>query len=139
MGSNKKTILVVEDEMGMRDLLGTILEEAGYDVALATNVESAMEAIWDRQPDMIMLDIILTGTDGMEICRTVRQSPELSHIPIIVMTGKGPDIARKMGLEAGADDYLPKPFGLAEVTERVAALFEKYEKKQKPAQGPGKQ
>ena len=128
MQSAKKSILVVEDETVVRELIRRILSEAGYDVALAADVKSAMESIRGRRPDMILLDIVLPGKSGLEVCRHVRRTPALKEIPILILSAKGAPADQMEGLQQGADDYLIKPFDPKDVKARVAFQFLKAER-----------
>ncbi|MBI4249948.1 MAG: response regulator [Elusimicrobia bacterium] len=128
MESAKKSILVVEDETVVRELIRRILSEAGYDVALAADVKSAMESIHGRRPDMILLDLVLPGKSGLEVCRHVRRTPALKEIPILILSAKGAPADQMEGLQQGADDYLIKPFDPKDVKARVAFQFLKAER-----------
>jgi two-component system response regulator MprA len=120
MGSMK--ILVVDDERAVRDSLRRALELEGYRVDLAADGERALERL--RQgvaPDAVLLDVLMPGIDGLEVCRRVRAQG--SRVPILMLTARAEVDSRVAGLDAGADDYLAKPFALAELLARLRALL----------------
>ena len=100
-------ILVVDDEETMVRSLSTLLAEEGYEVAVATDGPQALEAARAERPDLILLDVMLPGVDGMEVCRQIRT---WSTVPIIMLTAKTGEVDKVVGLEVGADDYVTKPF-----------------------------
>lgn len=117
----KKKILVVEDEENIADGLRLNLESQGYETALATDGLMALE-LWRKGSfDLILLDIMLPGKDGLEVCRTIRK--EAGRVPILFLTARDSGDDRVTGLLAGGDDYLTKPFNLRELLLRVAAIF----------------
>jgi two-component system, OmpR family, phosphate regulon response regulator PhoB len=119
------TILVVEDEKTIRDLIGQFLRDEGYQVILATDGNRALEILTsieeNTQIDMIVLDLMLPGLNGIEICQFLRRQG--NTIPILMLSAKGREADRVLGLEMGADDYLVKPFGLPELRARCRALL----------------
>ena len=102
----KETILVVEDEEDIRELLKYNLEKEGYQVFGAATGEEALQAVRDRRPDLILLDLMLPGIDGLEVCRRIRGEAQTQHLPIIMLTAKGEEADIVTGLELGADDYI---------------------------------
>lgn len=116
----KKQILVVEDEPKISNILKDYLENAGYRVVLLSHGNDVLPQIQHSPPDLIILDIMLPGKDGMEICREVRKT---SDVPIIMLTARVEEIDRLLGLELGADDYICKPFSPREVVARVKAVL----------------
>lgn len=114
------TILIVEDEMRLRELVQRYLVQAGFQVAQAADGQSALAQARAVQPDLIILDLMLPGLDGLEVCRQVRA---FSQAYILMLTAKAEEIDRVVGLEAGADDYLVKPFSPRELVARVRAMF----------------
>lgn len=114
------TILVVDDEQRIIDLAQMYLEQEGYDVTSATDGAVAYRQIINDQPSLIVLDLMLPGMDGLEICRRVRAD---SDVPIIMLTARSDDIDKIVGLELGADDYLTKPFNPRELVARVKAIL----------------
>jgi len=120
MESQKQNILVVDDDHGIRDLLGKFLVQHGYEAILAKNGQEMRLAL-ERQPiDLIVLDIMMPGEDGMTLCRELRTN---STIPVIMLTAISEDIERILALELGADDYLSKPFNPRELLARVKAIL----------------
>ncbi len=112
------TILVVEDEISLQETLAYNLKRQGYDVETAGNGLDALDAARKRQPDLILLDVMLPGMDGFEVCRTLRKE---MNIPIIMLTARDEEIDKVVGLELGADDYIVKPFSMRELMARVKA------------------
>ncbi|RHW40718.1 DNA-binding response regulator [Neobacillus notoginsengisoli] len=127
----KKKVLVVDDEQSIVTLLKYNLEQGGYEVLTALDGEEGKEkAIRDR-PDMIILDLMLPGIDGIEVCKQLRQQQVM--IPILMLTAKDDELDKILGLELGADDYMVKPFSPREVLARVKAILrrtEQYQEKQ---------
>ena len=117
---SNETILVVDDEQRIIDLAQMYLEQEGYAVDSATDGAEAYDHIRADEPDLIVLDLMLPGMDGLEICRRVRAD---SDVPIIMLTARSDDIDKIVGLELGADDYLTKPFNPRELVARVKAIL----------------
>ena len=113
-----KTILVVDDEKPIADILQFNLIKEGYTVICAYDGEEALEKVEEQQPDLMLLDIMLPKRDGMEVCREIRKKYDF---PIIMLTAKGSEIDKVLGLEMGADDYVTKPFSTRELIARVKA------------------
>ncbi|MBS1171045.1 MAG: ompR [Burkholderiaceae bacterium] len=114
-------ILVVDDDVRLRDLLRRYLTEQGFQVVVAENAQS-MNRLWLRERfDLLVLDLMLPGEDGLSICRRLRGGGDKT--PIIMLTAKGEDMDRIIGLEMGADDYLPKPFNPRELVARISAVL----------------
>lgn len=113
-----KKIVVVDDERPIADILEFNLEKEGYEVHCAYDGNDALELILDVVPDIVLLDIMLPGMDGMEVCREVRKKHDM---PIIMLTAKDSEIDKVLGLELGADDYVTKPFSTRELIARVKA------------------
>lgn len=111
-------ILVVDDEETMVRSLSTLLTQEGYEVVAARDGPQALEAARAERPDLILLDVMLPGMDGVEVCRQIRTS---STVPIIMLTAKTAEVDKVVGLEVGADDYVTKPFGSRELVARVKA------------------
>jgi DNA-binding response OmpR family regulator len=111
-------VLVVDDEPALRDTVAYNLRKSGFYVVTAEDGPSAIAASRTHQPDLIILDIMLPGMDGLHVCRTIRQE---SAVPIIMLSAKGEEFDRVLGLEIGADDYLTKPFAMRELLARVRA------------------
>jgi DNA-binding response OmpR family regulator len=115
-----RKILVVDDEPLITESLEYSLKQEGFQVVVAHDGRTALQASRDEKPDMVVLDIMLPGMDGWEVCRRLRQE---STVPIIMLTARGQEIDRVLGLELGADDYLPKPFSFRELLARIRAVF----------------
>jgi len=115
-------ILVVDDEPAVRDSLRRALELEGYEVDLAVDGEAALAHLaHPMHPDAVILDILMPGVDGLEVCRRIRASGD--EVPVLILTARAEIDSRVAGLDAGADDYLPKPFALAELLARLRALL----------------
>src|SRR5437588_1715696 len=117
-------ILVVEDEESLLQTLRYNLSRAGHEVRLSSNGVQALEMIRGNPPDLVVLDLMLPGLDGLELCRAVRAdtlNPGVAHVPILMLTARDGEIDRVVGLEVGADDYLTKPFSMHELLARVKA------------------
>lgn len=116
-------VLVVEDEVDLIELLRYNLEAENFSVATAEDAEEAMLRIAENTPDIILLDWMLPGTSGIEICRRIRARTDTARIPIIMLTARGEEEERVRGLATGADDYVVKPFSLPELMARINALL----------------
>lgn len=114
-------ILVVDDEKNILELVRFNLERAGYLVFSSLDGTSALELARSEIPDLILLDIMLPGMDGLEVCRELRQNPVTRDIPIVMLSAKADELDRVLGLEMGADDYITKPFSPRELVARVKA------------------
>jgi DNA-binding response OmpR family regulator len=121
MGGMTTKILVVEDEEHVANLIHIALSIEDYQVRVAPDGPSALQIASDWAPDLVLLDVMLPGIDGFEVCRRVRQLEQGATIPIIIITAKTGIVAKTEGFEAGADDYITKPFDIAELKLRVAA------------------
>jgi DNA-binding response OmpR family regulator len=119
----KRTILVVEDEKDIRELVRFHLEQEGYTVREADTGESALAQVAADRPALVVLDIMLPGTDGIEVCRRMRSAESTHSIPIIMLTARAAEVDRVIGLEMGADDYITKPFSPREMVARVRAVL----------------
>src|SRR5215470_683176 len=123
-------ILVVEDEESLLQTLRYNLSRAGHEVRLSTNGLQALDMIRGNPPELVVLDIMLPGLDGLEICRAVRgdvANQAVAHVPILILTARDEEINRVVGLEVGADDYMTKPFSMHELLARVKALLRRAE------------
>ncbi|ARF16359.1 response regulator transcription factor [Sporosarcina ureae] len=121
MKINQQKILIVEDEQSIQKLLAFTLQQADYHTVLASDGEEAIEKVLDEKPDLIILDLMLPKIDGIEVCRMLRK--EDIQTPIIMLTAKGEEMDKIIGLEMGADDYMTKPFSPREVAARVRAVL----------------
>ena len=113
-------ILVVDDEVSVTDLISYNLEKAHYDVLVAYDGEAALASAHEHKPDLILLDLMLPKIDGLDVCRELRKT---SQVPIIMVTARGEETDRVIGLELGADDYLCKPFSMRELLARIKAVL----------------
>jgi two-component system response regulator MprA len=118
-----ETILVVEDDRRIRDLLRRGLLFEGYSVETAEDGETALRAAREREPDAVILDLMLPGMDGLEVCRRLRNA---SNVPILMLTARDTVPDRVTGLDAGADDYMVKPFAFDELLARLRAIFRRH-------------
>jgi len=119
----KPNVLVVEDENALATLLRYNLEKEGFEPTVAGDGEEAMIALEERQPDVVVLDWMLPKISGVEVCRRMRSRRETRNIPIIMLTARGEESDRIRGLETGADDYIVKPFSMAELMARIRAVL----------------
>jgi two-component system, OmpR family, alkaline phosphatase synthesis response regulator PhoP len=119
----KGTILVIDDERDLIDLVRYNLEKEGYDVIAATDGQSGLEVATKHAPDLVVLDLMMPGIDGLQICQRLRADPRTARMPIIMLTAKATEADRIVGLELGADDYITKPFSPREVVARVKAIL----------------
>jgi two-component system phosphate regulon response regulator PhoB len=119
----KHTILLVDDEAAIRDMLSIALEAADYNVLQAENAQQAHASIIDRQPDLVLLDWMMPGTTGLELLRRLKRDELTEKIPVIMLTAKAEEDSKISGLDAGADDYIPKPFSPRELISRVKAVM----------------
>jgi two-component system phosphate regulon response regulator PhoB len=129
-----RTVLVIDDEPEMLRLLDYNLTRAGYAVLTARDGESGLAAARRHAPDLVILDIMMPGLDGLEVCKRLRQEPVTAPRPILMLTAKAEEADRVLGLELGADDYLVKPFGMRELLARVKALLRRAEGGSEPAE-----
>lgn len=121
--ATKQKILIVDDDNNIAELISLYLTKECFDTLIVGDGESALEALKTFQPNLILLDLMLPGIDGYEVCRSVRSS---SNIPIIMLSAKGEIFDKVLGLELGADDYMEKPFDTKELVARVKAVLRRY-------------
>ncbi len=119
----KETILVIEDEEDIQELIQYNLEREGYSVDCVDTGESGLEKVRELIPDLIILDLMLPGIDGLRVCRMLKNDTKTEHIPIIMVTAKGEEADIITGLEMGADDYVPKPFSTKVLIARVRSVL----------------
>jgi phosphate regulon transcriptional regulator PhoB len=129
-----KSILVVDDEKDIVDLVAYNLEKEGYKVLTASDGEKALAVIKKEKLDLVVLDLMLPGIKGLDICRIIRRYPETEWLPVIMLTAKGEDLDKVIGLEMGADDYITKPFSVRELVARVRAVLRRAEARKGPVQ-----
>jgi two-component system phosphate regulon response regulator PhoB len=120
---SKKNILIVEDEKDIQELIRYNLSKEGYQVASADSGEEGLQAVQSLHPDLVILDLMLPGLDGLEVCRQMKKNLATADIPIIMLTAKGDESDIVAGLEMGADDYVTKPFSLKVFVTRVLAVL----------------
>lgn len=116
-----KKILVVEDEKHIVELVSYALRKEGYEVLVARDGNGALELVHTGRPDLVILDIMLPGRDGLSVCRLMRQDDRTRDLPVIMLSARGQEMDRVLGLELGADDYMTKPFSVRELLARVKA------------------
>ena len=120
--TDKKTILIVDDEQPIIDMLVYNLEKEGYNTLEATDGEKAVDIALNNTPDLILLDIMIPKMDGLSVCKRIRHT---LNVPIIMLSAKGEEIVKILGLELGADDYITKPFSIRELMARIKANLRK--------------
>ena len=125
---SKERVLIIEDEPNIIELVAYNLEKEGWLVSKAQTGEEGWDKIQAEHPDIILLDLMLPGIDGMEICRRTRQNKLTRDIPIIILTAKAEEADRVLGLETGADDYVTKPFSPRELIARIRAVLRRADK-----------
>jgi two-component system phosphate regulon response regulator PhoB len=125
MTHKKVLILVVEDEPDISSLISYNLERAGLEAARAQDGRTALSLIQKRQPDLILLDLMLPDADGTDICKSLKGNEKTRHIPVIMVTARSEEIDRVVGFELGADDYIVKPFSPRELVLRVKAVLQR--------------
>ncbi|HXW82827.1 MAG TPA: response regulator transcription factor [Candidatus Binataceae bacterium] len=116
-------VLVVEDEADIRELVRYNIEREGFAVDEAADGAQALEKIAKRRPDLVVLDLMLPGMPGLEVCRQIRAGRDSAQLPVLILTAKGTEVDRVLGLEMGADDYVVKPFSPRELVARIKALL----------------
>jgi two-component system phosphate regulon response regulator PhoB len=119
----KEVILVVDDEEDIRELVELNLSREGYQILPSDTGERALELVRSRKPDLVVLDLMLPGVDGLEVCKRLKADPDTRHIPVIMLTAKGEEADIVAGLELGADDYVTKPFSGKVLAARVRRLL----------------
>lgn len=119
-----KRILIIDDDVTLLKVLQITLEKEGYIVSTTTQGEEGLRLAYTEHPDLVVLDVMMPALDGWEVCRRLRQ---MSHVPIIMLTARGSETDIVKGLGLGADDYLPKPFGVRELKARVESLLRRTE------------
>lgn len=123
-----KTILIVEDETDILHLVEWHLRAEDYAILTAQNGIKGLDLAIEQQPDLIVLDLMLPGMDGLEVCKALKRNPKTENIPVVMLTAKGEEVDRIVGLELGADDYIVKPFSPRELTLRVRAILRRFDK-----------
>jgi len=123
-----KTIAVVDDEDDILELLRINLKKAGYKVKTYSEADPFLEYLKTNSPDLVLLDLMLPDADGFEVCKYIRNNEKLASIPVIMLTARGDEMDRVLGLELGADDYITKPFSPRELVARVKAVLRREDK-----------
>ncbi len=116
-------ILIIDDELHIVELLRYNLEANGYKVNFSLNGREGLNIAFDKKPDLILLDIMLPELDGFDVCKEIKRNKETESIPIIMLTAKGEEFDKILGLELGADDYITKPFSVRELLARIKAVM----------------
>jgi two-component system, OmpR family, alkaline phosphatase synthesis response regulator PhoP len=124
---DRKRILVVDDEIYIVHILEFSLTMEGYTVLTASNGEEALKMIEQERPDLVVLDIMMPKLDGYEVCRHLRQDERFAGLPVILLSAKGRPVDREAGLQAGADDYIAKPFSPRKLLEKIRELLDRSE------------
>jgi len=127
----RKRILVVDDEPDIGELLKYNLEQEGYEVLLLTQGERVVPSLEKDAVDLVILDLMLPGISGMDLCRQLKRNPKLENIPIIILSAKSSETDKIVGLELGADDYITKPFSPREAVARVKAVLRRTEDRER--------
>jgi two-component system phosphate regulon response regulator PhoB len=122
-----KKVMIIEDEKDLAELLAFNIEKEGYVATCVYDGKLGLERVITDLPDLVLLDLMLPGLLGTEVCKALRKDKRTAHIPIIMITAKGDEIDRVVGFEVGADDYIVKPFSMREVALRVKAVMRRFE------------
>jgi phosphate regulon transcriptional regulator PhoB len=128
-------ILIVDDEKDIVELVAFNLEKEGHGALKAYDGERALQLARAKAPDLVILDLMLPGIQGIEVCKRLRRDPATALVPIIMLTARGDEIDRVLGLEVGADDYVTKPFSVKELMARVKAVLRRAEMRREAEQG----
>ncbi len=131
-----KNILVIDDEADIVELVSYNLIKNGFSVDSALNGDAALKKLKEKQYDLIILDLMLPSIDGLQLCSIIRNSPNLTQIPIIMLTARGDEFDKVLGLEMGADDYITKPFSPRELAARTKAIIRRTETQKYTLSGP---
>lgn len=134
--AEKQRIMIVDDDPSIAELISLYLEKECYDTRIEGDGESALKTFTEYKPDMILLDLMLPGMDGYQVCRTIRNE---SDVPIMMLSAKGEVFDKVLGLELGADDYMIKPFDTKELVARVKAVLRRTANQHKHSEKPAKQ
>lgn len=118
-----KSILVVDDEPNIVLSLEFLMKQAGFEVRVANDGEAALQAMAERAPDLVLLDVMIPKRDGYDVCQTIRANPAWNGVRIVMLTAKGREVEQQKGLALGADAYITKPFSTRELTQRVKDML----------------
>lgn len=119
----KKNVLVVDDEIGALTLIGIMLERGGFGVMKAKDADTALTTLRDATPDLIILDVMMPGMDGIELCQVIRERPQTQRTPVLILSARGDAEMIIRGIEAGANDYLPKPILHHDLVSKVRSML----------------
>ncbi len=119
----KRDILVVDDEIGALTLIGIMLERGGFNVLKARDAKAALAVLDENNPDLIILDVMMPGMDGIELCQVIRAREDTSKTPVLILSARGDAESIIRGIEAGANDYLPKPILHHDLVSRVRSML----------------
>jgi len=122
-----QTVLIIEDEPSLQEILTYNLESRGYQVLVFDDGTAGLAGVRKHVPDIVLLDIMLPGMDGFEVCRHIRSDPLIKHLPVLMMTARGEEIDQLVGFQMGADDYVTKPFKMRILLERIKSLLRRTE------------
>lgn len=123
---SKKLIYLIEDDKHIQELIKYNLEANGFEVKIFDSSEAFRQKAWKMPPSLFLLDIMLPGMDGLDLCKLIKQEAALKKVPLIMLTAKSEEFDKVLGLELGADDYITKPFGVRELIARVKAALRRY-------------
>jgi len=126
-------ILIVDDEKDIADLISYNLEREGFSTIKVFDGGKVFSVVKSQKPDLIILDLMLPGMSGLDICRMIRANQGTAHVPIIMLTAKGDEVDKIIGLEIGADDYITKPFSVKELIARVRTVLRRTQEREKPS------
>lgn len=132
--NHRGTILVIDDEQDLIELVRYNLDKEGFDVVAATDGGSGLDIATRHKPDLVVLDLMMPGMDGLEVCRRMRNDERTRRIPVIMLTAKAAEADRIVGLELGADDYVTKPFSPRELVARVKAVLRRSTEQLEPTE-----
>ncbi|MBN2877034.1 MAG: response regulator transcription factor [Bacilli bacterium] len=127
----KPVVFSVEDDVNIQNVINIALSNSNYDIQIFERADQLIKALENQLPDIFLLDIMLPDVDGLEILKKLRKDPRYSQIPVMIISAKITEVDRVIGLDAGADDYLIKPFGVLELVSRVRALLRRFHQKSK--------
>lgn len=119
------TILVVDDEVGALTLIGIMLERGGFEVLKARDAYAALEVLETNTPDLLILDVMMPGMNGIELCRRIREMPKMTGVPVVMLSARGDPASVDAGLEAGADDYLQKPILHHDLLTKIRKMLDR--------------
>lgn len=127
-----KQVLVIDDEKDIVETISYNLEKEGYKVSKSYDGMNGFEAVQKKMPDIVILDLMLPGMTGIEVCKAMKADPKTASIPIIMLTAKGEETDKIVGLEVGADDYMTKPFSIRELSARIRTVLKRCGRKEEP-------